>query len=524
MSNNQASISLPVRAGEIIGGKYRIDGPLGRGGMGVVASAVHLDLDQRVAIKFLSADHAGDSDCCRRFTREARLAVKIRSPHVVRVLDVGALDSGLPYIVMELLHGEDAHVVRKRRGFLPVAEAVECVVQVCEAAASAHALGIVHRDLKPSNLFLTEDSHGQRVVKVLDFGISKFVSDDDPITKLTSPHTVLGSLSYMSPEQIRSVSDVDHRADIWSLGVILYELLSGKRPFRSRETEALVGVILSEPPAPLRDVNPDVPEELESVILRCLEKDVKSRIQSAAELAEALAPFRPDGARPFQIPPSRDSMSARTMMTAGARRPSPLPPAPPGPSTGPQEPTTAPESRAPVETQVSSPSVSITVSRRALRIGILGATAAVLVGMATAVFVSRSSARTAEHPTSSVTASPSAAVSAVQDVPFATASAAVVQPPSAPSAAVPEGVSTAVPGGASATARAASTGPVPAGQATSTKVLVPNVPVQPAHTSQPPPPDPTTAPAPEPPPPPSVASPSPPSDPARDPILDLPRQ
>jgi len=252
---------LPVRPGDLIAGKYRIEGILGKGGMGVLATATHEELKERVAIKFLLLDDPTKGERARRFFREARLAVKIRSDHVVRMLDLGKLEDGLPYMVMEHLVGMDLSALLHERGPLPIGEAVEYIAQACAGVAAAHALDIIHRDLKPANLFLTTGPTGAPLVKVLDFGISKHLSpeDEELETKLTGPAVLLGSLRYMSPEQIRSTSDVDCRADIWSLGVILHELLTGKRPFVSTDAVGVVAAIASDPPAALRADRPDAP-------------------------------------------------------------------------------------------------------------------------------------------------------------------------------------------------------------------------------------------------------------------------
>jgi tetratricopeptide (TPR) repeat protein/TolB-like protein len=287
-----------VREGDVLSGKYRVEGVIGGGGMGVVFEATHLQLETKVAVKVLRPDAERRGVAVARLLREARASARIQGEHVVRVTDVGTLETGAPYIVMELLTGADLGVELRGRGLLAVDDAVEYVLHACEAVAQAHAAGIVHRDLKPSNLFLTRRADGSPCVKVLDFGIAKAQggdeAGDDP--SLTSSRAVLGSPMYMSPEQIRSAKTVDARTDVWSLGVILFELLTGERPFTGSSASSRLAAIAADAPVPLLRVRPDAPAGLEAVILRCLEKDVDRRTPSVAVLARALAPFAPSRA------------------------------------------------------------------------------------------------------------------------------------------------------------------------------------------------------------------------------------
>lgn len=282
-----------VQPGELLAGKYRIERILGRGGMGVVVSAIHETLDERVALKFLLPEALQSKEAVERFLREARAAVKIRSEHVARVTDVGTLDSGSPYMVMEYLDGVDLARYVESVGPLPVQEAVEYVLQACEALAEAHALGIVHRDLKPANLFRTVRADGTPAIKLLDFGISKIVTPDASITRTSS---MMGSPLYMAPEQMTSAKHVDARADVWALGIILHELLAGEVPFGGETIPELCAKILTEPPRPIRALRAEVSPELERVILRCLQKDREQRYRSVAELAVELRPFAPERA------------------------------------------------------------------------------------------------------------------------------------------------------------------------------------------------------------------------------------
>ena len=287
--------SLSVNLGDVLAGKYRIERVLGQGGMGVVVLATHLQLDERVAIKFLLPQALQMPEAVARFAREARAAVKIKSEHVARVTDVGTLDTGCPYMVMEYLHGRDLAQVVQDRGPLPIEEAVDCLLQACEAIAEAHALGIVHRDLKPSNLFLTHRADGSACVKVLDFGISKTtgMAGSGPDLGMTRTTAVMGSPLYMSPEQMASARNVDVRTDIWALGAILFELCTGQVPFAADTMPQLCAMVLQEPAPPLRNRLPMAPEGLEAAILRCLEKVPSNRYANVAEFAAALLPFGP---------------------------------------------------------------------------------------------------------------------------------------------------------------------------------------------------------------------------------------
>jgi serine/threonine-protein kinase len=271
-------------------GQYQVEGVLGEGGMGVVVAARHKTLGHAVAIKFLTQKVVHDQVSVARFLREAKATLGIQNEHVVRIMDVGTLDNGAPYMVMERLVGRDLHSLLAERHTLEVSEAVDYVLQACEVIAEAHAIGIVHRDLKPENLFLTKRRDGSPFVKVLDFGISKWTETDQNFS-LTATASVMGSPYYMSPEQVRSTKNVDQRADVWALGVVLHELLSGETPFRGDTLGAIHAAIVSDPPAPLREHRPDVPPALEAVILRCLEKKAAGRYSSIAMLARALLPF-----------------------------------------------------------------------------------------------------------------------------------------------------------------------------------------------------------------------------------------
>lgn len=298
IQNTVHSAIAEAREGDVLGGKYRIESVLGHGGMGVVVAARHLQLDERVAIKFLLPAALEQPEAVTRFIREAKAAIRIKSEHVVRVSDVGRLDNGAPFMVMEFLEGTDLAQWLKRRGVLSVEQAVEFLLQALEAIAEAHAQGIVHRDLKPANLFCVRRSDGLLTIKVLDFGISKVrdLSVSGSELQMTAA-AAMGSPLYMSPEQMRSARDVDARTDIWSLGVVMYELLTGVPPFRGESLSEVCVKVASFSPPPMRELRPELPLELRSVVLKCLEKSPDERYANVAELAQALLPFAPKRAR-----------------------------------------------------------------------------------------------------------------------------------------------------------------------------------------------------------------------------------
>jgi serine/threonine-protein kinase len=290
-----------VREGQILAGKYRVERVLGIGGMGVVVAARHIELDSRVALKFLLPALLANQEAVARFAREARALVKIQNEHVARVLDVGTLDNGAPYMVMEFLEGEDLAEWLRRRGPMHIEQGVEFIIQACVAVADAHGLGIVHRDLKPANLFCIRRSDGQFVIKVLDFGISKLTdasrASEPPGMSVTKTSAVIGSPLYMSPEQMRSAKDVDAQTDIWSLGIMMFQLFTGRTPFLGETVTEVAVQVGSDPPPPLRSFRPDAPAGLEAVIFKCLEKDRCNRYRNVAELAQAILPFAPARAR-----------------------------------------------------------------------------------------------------------------------------------------------------------------------------------------------------------------------------------
>ncbi len=282
--------------GALLAGKYRIERVVGEGGIGVVLAATHEHLEQNVAVKYLKPEACRQPVLRERFLREARLAAKLQSPHVVRVHDVGEASCGTPYMVMEYLEGEDLGT-RLEAGPMPSLAAVDCMLQACEALAEMHALGFVHRDLKPENLFLARMSSGASLVKLLDFGISK-VLDKNPQSKrqavLTGVSERFGTPHYMPPEQLGASANVDARADIWAAGVVLHELVAGAPPFTGESIPEICASVLLAPYAGLAGTG--APPGLEAVLRKCLAKKPVERYRNVAELARALAPFGPPGA------------------------------------------------------------------------------------------------------------------------------------------------------------------------------------------------------------------------------------
>jgi len=281
-----------VVEGQVVADRFRVGECIGQGGMGAVYAATHVQLGHRVALKVMSPTLASTAEAVSRFLNEARAAAHIASEHVVRVSDVGTLPGGVPFLAMEYLEGEDLSALVKKDGRIPIAEAIDLVLEALEGIAHAHALGIVHRDLKLSNLFLARRLDGTRGVKVLDFGISKMApSLGVPAEQSTVTGVVMGTPQYMAPEQLRNSKTVDARADIWAVGVILFNLLTGDLPFEGESlAELILAISMGERPS-LRSKRSEVPVGLEQVVMRCLERDRESRWSDAASLARALAPY-----------------------------------------------------------------------------------------------------------------------------------------------------------------------------------------------------------------------------------------
>ncbi|HEX4477566.1 MAG TPA: protein kinase [Polyangiaceae bacterium] len=397
----------PVAPGDILADKYRVERVIGTGGMGVVVAATHLTLDKIVAVKFVLPAALKDSASTERFLREARLAVRLRSEHVAKVLDVGTLKNGAPFMVMEYLEGANLAEVLQQQGPLPFESAVDLIVQACEALGEAHALGIVHRDLKSQNLFLTTGVGGGPVLKVLDFGISKMQSSPQ-LQNLTQSMTVLGSPLYMAPEQMKSSRDVDARADIWALGVVLYELLTARFPFDAETMAGLALQIAQDPPPPIEERRADVPAALAAVVFRCLEKDRERRFAGVVELATALEPFATEA--------SAKSLRRTQRLGSGESRPGVITPSGPVPPATPATP--APWSGSSPVRAASSPTWA-----KALSIGVfLGLVSAIVIW-----FMQRNA------PSSSPKAAASQGASMPTDEPAAPAESATVAEKTAPS-------------------------------------------------------------------------------------------
>jgi serine/threonine protein kinase len=296
--------------GELVGTKYRIVRALGAGGMGVVYEAEHVTLGNRVALKILLPEMIEQEETVTRFEREARASGTLRGPHVAHVTDVDKTQQGLPFMVMDFLEGHDLSAELEARGRLPIDEAVDYILQACDAMIEAHGLGIIHRDLKPSNLFVVDEG-GLRRIKVLDFGISKIIGDD---AHVTMTEISFGTPLYMSPEQVRSTKHVDARTDIWSMGVILFELLSGRTPFLGSTTAAAAAIVADRVPS-LMHFRPELPQGLEDVVLKSLEKDASNRFASVEEFVLALKPFAP--AEAIQSDPALSAIARTPLGSVG---------------------------------------------------------------------------------------------------------------------------------------------------------------------------------------------------------------
>jgi hypothetical protein len=301
-----ADTDIPVAPGEIIGGRYVVDGMLAAGGMGVVYTATHTELEQRVAIKFLRDSYSRSESLVQRFLNEARAAATLKNEHVVRVIDVGQLEGGRPYLVMEHLEGTDLEALLMREGPFDPDRAVRYVLEVCEALEEAHACGIIHRDIKPENLFVATAGSGRQQLKVVDFGLAKRI-DAAPLV-VTGPQDSMGSPCYMSPEQITTPHEVDTRTDIWSVGCVLYRLLTLTMPFDGSTILEVYARVLNAQPKPLGLVRPDLDRGIEAIVARCLEKDPKRRYQTIAELSAALTAYQ--GARSSGLVVSEASIPA----------------------------------------------------------------------------------------------------------------------------------------------------------------------------------------------------------------------
>lgn len=316
MTEAEAMSPPSIRGGNILHGKYRLERELGRGAMGTVWSAIHLSLDQRVAIKIISSDYANSAEAIHRFHTEAKAAAKLRSRYVVQVYDDGETPEGLPYIVMEYLEGESLEDRIVRSGDIPLAEAVRITTHVGRALSRAHSRGIVHRDLKPANIFITrsEDDEMGWVAKVLDFGIAKV--DDNRDKSTTKTGTVLGTPLFMSAEQVRGASNVDARSDLYSLGMVFFNMLTGKYAFEGSSFGDLLVSICTNPLPKLSQHAPWASQSLDNWFEKACARDVDARFQSADEMIDELyaaANLSFDGRMSF----SDENSSLNQMLTVG---------------------------------------------------------------------------------------------------------------------------------------------------------------------------------------------------------------
>jgi serine/threonine-protein kinase len=435
--------------------------------MGFVFSATHVELGEKVALKFLRPECTSNEELVGRFAREARASVKIKSEYVARVFDVGTLPDGVPFIVMEYLEGKDLFEVVREQGPLPIKLSVEYVMQACEALAVAHANGVVHRDIKPENLFLTQRAQGMDIVKVLDFGISKVALTGSafehkvPLVQTMMP---MGSPVYMSPEQIRASKDIDARTDIWSLGCVLYELLTGTAAFDAPSLTQLSATILEQSAPPLRALCPTAPLELEAIIFRCLEKDPARRFHDVGELAIALYPFAPRRAR---ISAERCCyvLKSAGLSNAEFELPSVMPPGNVGPESEANIPL-APMTPSMTRSSPTEPAIAVPMPQRPHSSGgsrwAFVALAAALAAGAYAFWIHRSVANVAA---SDAPPAPAAAAALPATTPTPPAAApTLTEPPVTPSsaAAVAPAAQTASAGGQGKGAPAAKPRPVPA--------------------------------------------------------------
>ena len=430
-SANPADVVAP---GEVIASKFRVERVLGAGGMGVVVEARDIDLDDRVAIKLLLPAALERPDIVARFRREARAAVKIKSEHIARVIDVGSREDGSPFIVMEYLEGYDLSKPIRKNGKLAIRTAVDYVLQACEALAEAHVLGIVHRDIKPPNLFLTLRADGSPCIKVLDFGISKVIGGIDtpdgvdvPEATLTQTSVVLGSPRYMAPEQISKPKSVDARADIWGIGTTFYRLVTGVAPYAGNTLPEIFAEILMTPdgPPPIHQHCPDAPVELDAVIRRCVRINPAERWANIGDLATALAPFGSPAAK-------WSAERIRGILDSAGIRPSMPPPSLSGASTsGLSQNSPASTSGASfANTQETSLSTNTAVPQRSAAGYIVGAIGLLALVLAAAVYFSSNP----PAPTNATTPLASATSPAASSVAPPVVSIAEIAPTEAPAA------------------------------------------------------------------------------------------
>lgn len=378
--------------GSTLGGRYRITGRLGSGGVAEVYEATHAQIGQRFAVKVLKPEFLGHAELAQRFLTEARAASAVGHPGIVQVLDFGHLPTGEPYLVMELLQGEDLKQLLERKKRLTEPEAITITLHVLDALGAAHQAGVLHRDLKPENVVLVRGPEGKPWAKVIDFGIARVTNRDPAARRLTSHGTVMGTPAFMAPEQARGSVNVDARADLYSVGVMLFEMTTGQLPFRGASpTEVMVRLLQDDFPRP-RQVCPEVSPELEQVILRATGKKPDSRYPAAADFVAALRELRAryEGGRVWRdedAPPAAETTGIRRLhelvdaefaptvehpvpgAPAGSRPPAapratpPPPPRRPTPPAPPRRPTPSPGE--PAVERSPAGTTTVVLSRRA---------------------------------------------------------------------------------------------------------------------------------------------------------------
>ena len=431
-----------MQSGQTIAGKYRLNQILGTGGMATVWSATNVFTERQFAIKFLLPSFAKTEEAAKRFLQEAKITGRIQHPNVIQILDVGNTDDGALFLVMELLAGVNLEVAMRRQSPpMTIYEFIGIMLDVARALSAAHKTGVVHRDLKPSNIYLHKDREGIAVPKVLDFGVSKVLLDEDRNNALTVAGTVLGSPLYMSPEQAMGAADIDHRTDIFAFGVILFEGLTGLRPFDAPNFNALIVTIATQQPKSIDQAAPHLPERLRAIVRDCMLTDRNRRIGTFDAVVERLTALLPELEQsPLRLPMSLVSSSTSDPDATNAM-PAIVKPSERPPAFNPQDPSPAPWS-------ASGPDATAATRRKPVPVlpfaiaGVLLACGLVAVVLFAAVWMQRKTTTpavtvtTAVAPPPTVTASAKPSASAVVEapivsvnsLPFASASAASVKP------------------------------------------------------------------------------------------------
>ncbi len=364
---------MPDADAVVVGDKYRVLRPIGRGGMGAVFEAEHALTGRRVAVKVLLPQFAENEVLAKRFVNEARAAARIQDPHVVEVVDLGRTPAGELYIVLEYLDGRELKAAIREEAPFPAERACHVAAQVAALMGKAHALGIVHRDLKPANVFLLTRDRDADYAKVLDFGIAKLrpaEAQEGEHTQLTRTHDVVGTPLYMAPEQLKGSREVDARADVYSMGVMLYQMLSARLPFTGESMADIFLKVMTESPTPLAALRPDLPADLAAVVARCLDRDPARRFADGAALAEALAPWA-DAWTPG-VPRTAPGYTPGALGPVTGTTPAPAAPSPARIETAPGAPRPAPDVTPPV-------SVAPAPSGRGLALALVGAVAMLAV-------------------------------------------------------------------------------------------------------------------------------------------------